>query len=56
VQGQIILNKCNEFAENWKIRLNPKKSNMVVFGTFLFKKVDFKLNRDKIEYTDNIKI
>ncbi len=51
-----MLNKCNEFAENWKIRFNPKKSNVVVFGTPLFKKVDFKLNRDKIEYTDNIKI
>jgi hypothetical protein len=37
VHGQIMLDKCNEFAENWKVRFNPKKSNVVIFGTPLSK-------------------
>jgi hypothetical protein len=36
VHGQIMLNKCNEFAENWKIRFNPKKSKCgCIWNTFI---------------------
>ena len=56
VHGQVMLDKCNEFAEKWKIKFNPQKSNVIVFGNPLFKKATFKLKNEIIEYKDKLKI
>ncbi len=43
--------------ENLKKWFNPNKSNVIVFGTLLFKTVEFnQIKQDKIEYVDKIKI
>jgi hypothetical protein len=56
IHGQAMLDKCNDYADKWKIKFNPKKSNVIVFGAPIFKNYKFILNTDKIEYKNKIKI
>jgi hypothetical protein len=56
VHGQMMINKCSEFADKWRIKFNPKKSNVTVFGNPVFINAKFKLKNDTIENTNKVKI
>jgi hypothetical protein len=56
IHGQMMLDKCSSFADKWKMKFNPKKSNAIVFGNPLFKRTSFFIDNDKIDFKDKVKI
>ena len=52
----MMLNECSEYGENWKIRFNPSKSKIMEFGKKIFKKLDLKINKMKIDKVKELKI
>ena len=56
IHGQLMLDKCQMFTEKWKLKFNPHKSNVTVFGNPIFRKYSYKLNNVNIEYKDKLKI
>ena len=51
-----MLNKCNEFAEKWRIKFNSNKSNAIVFGKPVIKNVNFYLKDEEIMFKEKLKI
>ena len=51
---QRLLDICDEFSKNWRIRFNAKKSNIVEFGTQFFKNSTFNINNNLIPKVDEI--
>ncbi len=45
--GQVMLNKCNEFVEKWRIKFNLNKSKAIVFGKPVIKNVNFYLKDEE---------
>jgi hypothetical protein len=41
-----MLDKCKEFADNWNIKLNTKKSNIIVVGIYTHKEEIKDIKRD----------
>jgi hypothetical protein len=54
--GQVMLNKSDEFAEKWRIKFNPNKSNAIVFGKPVVLNASFYLRNEVIKYKEKLKI
>jgi hypothetical protein len=51
---QKLLDICDEFSKNWRIRFNAKKSNIMEIGPQFFKKSTFYINNNLIPKVDEI--
>ena len=51
-QLQMLLDTCGEYIKFWRIKFNPKKSNIMEFGPQFFKHSSFFLNNIAILKTD----
>jgi hypothetical protein len=54
--GQLMLDKCQDYAIQWRLKFNSKKSNVTTFGTPIFKTVRLTLNKETLEFKNNMKI
>jgi hypothetical protein len=51
---QRLLDICDEFSKNWRIRFNAKKSNIMEIGPHFFKNSTFNINNNLIPKVDEI--
>jgi hypothetical protein len=51
---QRLLDICDEFSKNWRIRFNAKKSNIMEIGPQFFKNSTFFINNNLISKVDEI--
>ena len=49
---QRLLDICDEFSKNWRIRFNAKKSNIMEIGPQFFKNSSFYINNNVIPKVD----
>ena len=54
--GQLMLDKCQDYAIQWRLKFNSKKSIVTTFGTPIFKTVRLTLNKEILEFKNNMKI
>jgi hypothetical protein len=51
---QRLLDICDEFSKNWRIRFNAKKSNIMEIGPQFFKNSNFFINNNLIPKVDEM--
>lgn len=53
---QRLIDTCQEYGSKWKIKFNPNKSNIVIFGKPIIHVKPFKLGNNVMNTTNRVKI